>query len=494
MIDITKIDDVYLYISSDDTGDLLQIDEEFKFRVSGYRFMPAYKSGRWDGFVHLFNIRDRTIPIGLYNNLVEYCDTNNLEYSEDIKDTFKGPSDFDHSLYPISIKQNIITLYDYQETAIKFIIENNRGIILSPTGSGKSSIIYQLIRYWLDSHEDKILLIVPNLSLVNQMKADILDYSALDDTFNEEDIHIIKGGTNKDGPGRLYIATWQSLGKVLKDPSMTIYWNQFKSVLVDEAHLAKGLTITNIINKLTDCPNKVGLTGTLSADESKTTKLQLQGLFGPIHITTTTRKLIDSGTVADMRIESLLLDYPDELKQDCKRLTYQQEIDWIVMNPNRNYFISKLASVQKGNTIVLFNFIKQGEDLFTRISEMAPDRQVYYISGEVKGDIREEIRNAIEGHDDAIIVGNISVIGTGISINKLHSMILAHPTKSRIRTIQAIGRLLRKHETKDKAIVYDLADDLSWKKHKNYGLNHYQLRVKYYNQEKLDYTVKRIKI
>jgi superfamily II DNA or RNA helicase len=265
-------------------------------------------------------------------------------------------------------------------------------------------------------------------------------------------------------------------------------------VVVSNCHLAKGNVISSILNQLVECPHKVGLTGTLSADESKVSELQLVGLFGPVHKTITTRELIDNGNIADMRIESLLLSYPDEDKQNCKKLTYQQEIDWLTTHPKRNFFLSKLVSLQKGNTIILFNFIKHGKDLLERIKELCPDRPVYYISGEVDGDEREVIRQAMEDHDDAIIVGNISVIGTGVSIKKLHSMILAHPTKSRIRTLQAVGRMLRKHTTKTKAVVYDIADDLQWKKRKNYGLGHYTSRIKYYAQEKLDYTMKKIRI
>jgi superfamily II DNA or RNA helicase len=158
--------------------------------------------------------------------------------------------------------------------------------------------------------------------------------------------------------------------------------------------------------------------------------------------------------------------------------------------------IAKLACSTKGNTLVLFQFVeKHGKPLFERIKTAAGDtRKVFYVSGETEGEVREDIRQITEEEDNAIIVASYGTFSTGINIRSLRNIIFASPSKSRIRVLQSIGRQLRKSERKDKARLYDIADDLHWKSKKNHTLKHFIERVKIYNEESFDYKMVKIQI
>jgi len=488
---LSKHSDVWIRVDVEDPGILFELDDYFKFRVPGYRFMPAFKTGQWDGFVHLFNTRNRALYVGLIDKIKDFAKHYNVKYTIDpnLDEAFSIDYDFEHPNFDLRVKGEEITPYDYQHDSVRYAIENKRGIILAPTSAGKSLIQYLIVREWMKSL-DKILILVPTISLVKQLAADFLDYSSEDDDFDKSLIHQISGGKEKDNEAPIYISTWQSLFRQPKT-----YFDQFGAIMCDEVHIAKAQSITKIMEKLTNCPNRVGLTGTLSADDNKTNKLVLEGLFGPVYHAVTTKELMDDETISPLDIRSLLLQYSDAEAQDCKKLTYQEEIDWLITHPKRNEFIIKLGLLQKKNTLILFQFVeKHGKVLYKKIKELAPDRPVYFVSGEVNADNREEIRRLTEGHDDAIIVASVGVFSTGVNIRNLHVMIFAHPSKSRIRVLQSIGRILRKSDNKDKAIMFDLADDLRWKRHKNYGLKHWESRVKTYNEQKFDYEISNIRL
>ena len=491
MLHLTKYNDVYIRVEVEDPGILFELDDYFKFRVPGYRFMPAFKTGQWDGFVHLFSTRNRSLYLGLINHIEKFANHYKIKYTVDptIDESFSIDYEYETPLLKLSVKGEPITPYDYQEASVRFAIENRRGIILAPTSAGKSLIQYMIVREWMKT-VDKILILVPTISLVKQLSSDFLDYSSTDEDFDDSMIHQISGGKDKDADTQIYISTWQSLFKMPKE-----YFEKFGAIMCDEVHTAKANSITKILEKMSDCPLRIGLTGTLSADESKTNKLVLEGLFGPVYNAVTTKKLMDDKTISPLHIKSLLLRYGEEETKNCKKLNYQQEIDWIVTHPKRNEFITRLALMQKNNTLILFNYVeKHGKVLHSMIQEREPTRPVYFVSGEVNADDREEIRRLTEGHNDAIIVASVGVFSTGVNIRNLHTMIFAHPSKSRIRVLQSIGRILRKSDNKDKAVMFDIADDLSHKKHKNYGLKHWEARVKTYNEQKFEYKINKVKL
>jgi len=272
------------------------------------------------------------------------------------------------------------------------------------------------------------------------------------------------------------------------------FFSSFQVVIGDEAHLFKAKSLTSIMDKLVDCNYRFGFTGTL--DGTQTHKLVLEGIFGPVRKVITTKELIDKKHLAEFMIKGIVLSYPEEVRKMMSRANdYQSEMDYIVRLDARNKFIKNLALSLEGNTLLLFQFVdKHGKILFDMISKECKDRKVYFVSGSVSGDEREEIRKVIENERSAIIVASYGTFSTGVNIKNLHNIIFASPSKSRIRNLQSIGRGLRKGNDKVAATLYDIADDISWKSRKNYTLLHFMERIKIYNEEKFKYKIYKVNL
>jgi superfamily II DNA or RNA helicase len=265
-------------------------------------------------------------------------------------------------------------------------------------------------------------------------------------------------------------------------------------VIGDEAHNFKAKSLTAILEKCINAKYRIGTTGTL--DGTQTHQLVLEGLFGPVHQVTTTKKLIDAQSLSELDINVLILKYNDELCRAMAKASYQQELDFIVQYEARNNFITNLALDQTGNTLVLFNYVdKHGKPLHSLLQKkIKKDRKLFYVSGETDVDTRESVREITEKEKDAIIVASLGTFSTGINIRNLHNIIFASPSKSQIRVLQSIGRGLRKSEDGRGTKLYDIADDLHWKNKKNYTLQHAAERIKIYAKEKFTYKLYDINI
>lgn len=257
--------------------------------------------------------------------------------------------------------------------------------------------------------------------------------------------------------------------------------------LVSNCHLSTGASITSMFEKMTDVTYRIGTTGTISNE--KINQLQLEGIMGPIYKVITTKQLMDSNRVVQLNIKCLLMKYDDDTRKIMNKCSYQEEMDFIVSNEKRNKFITNLALKQEGNTLVLFQFVaKHGKILHKMIEAKAEDgRKIFYVSGEVKTEEREYIRKVVEHETNAIIVASFAVFSTGINIPSIENIIFSSPTKSKIRNLQSIGRGLRLRKDKTSCVLYDIADDLSWKKNKNHTLGHLVERIKTYSAEQFDF-------
>lgn len=366
---------------------------------------------------------------------------------------------------------------DYQMKAFVAGVREGRALFLSPTASGKSLIIYLMQRYY----NARTLVVVPTISLVHQMTSDFESYSGV-----KEDVHKIHGGQTSDTDARIVVTTWQSIYKLPKK-----WFDQFKVVIGDEAHLFKAKSMVSIMEKMSGCKYKFGFTGTL--DGSQCHELILEGLFGPVRKVTTTAELIEQQHLADFQIKALVLSYSDEVKAMMSKTSYQDEIDFIVRNDARNKFIRNLALSLQGNTLLLFQYVeKHGKILNDMLA--GSGRKIFFVHGGVDGDEREDVRRIVEKENDAIIVASYGVFSTGVNIKNLSNVIFSSPSKSRIRNLQSIGRGLRRSETKTAAVLYDIADDLTWKKRKNYTILHFVERIKIYSEERFPYKIYRISI
>ena len=491
-------DAAYMYVDCDDKGIIHELAEYFTFFVPGYKFMPQFRNKLWDGKLRLLNLRDQSIYSGLYKHVCAFCAERNIQIEILPHDIFKTEAYLPgaHSKVDMSFIDEFILPFpprDYQLAAVKHGLENKRALMVSPTASGKSYIIYLMMRYYLDSNydhiADKVLLIVPTTSLVKQMVGDFAKYSENDAMFNAENMcHEIMAGKDKGHETKkIYVSTWQSIYKMQKG-----YFQKFGMVIGDEAHGFKAKSLTSILTKCSNANYRYGLTGTL--DGTQTHKLVLEGLFGPHINITTSKELIDRGDLANISIDILLLKHSDEACKLVCKMKYQDEVDWIVTSQKRNNFIRNLAIDLKGNTLVLFQYVeKHGEPLFRSINDAVDDkRKVFYVSGKTPADTREEIRAITESESNAILVCSYGTFSTGINIVNLHNIIFASPSKSQIRVLQSIGRGLRKSTLDTK--IYDIADDLHWKSNKNYTLNHAAERVKIYSKERFKFKMHEIKL
>jgi superfamily II DNA or RNA helicase len=493
-LSIVKKSESTLVIHSDDRGILVELSEQYSFFAEGYQWMPAYKMGSWDGKIRLFNFRSQTLPFGLLDNLLEFCKARGYKVNIDpnIKPRFTPNKEmvFDYcNSLPICDKNgDFIKPREYQLNCVWEILNNQRKTILSPTGSGKSLIIYLVMNWFLENiadSDEKCLIVVPTTSLVEQMYKDFSEYSLKDENFYpDEDSHIIYSGKDKDSDKSIFISTWQSIYKL--GPK---WFSQFSMVCIDEVHLAAAKSLSSIMEKLNCAYLRMGTTGTLSND-SQVNELTIEGHIGPVYKTTSTKQLMDDGDLAQLSIQALALKYDSEECKLVKKLTYAEEIKFITEHDKRNNFIRNLACDQDDrNILVMFKHIKHGKVLYDLIKEKK-DKTVYYVSGETATEDRERIRQLTEKGKGVIIVASMGVFSTGINIKNLHGIIFASPTKSQIKVLQSIGRGLRKADNGEETYLFDLVDDFSNnKKKQNFALKHGIHRLKIYQKEKFNFKV-----
>jgi superfamily II DNA or RNA helicase len=368
---------------------------------------------------------------------------------------------------------------DYQKDALRLCLNSERGIIVSPTGSGKSYIIWLLTQALA---VPQTLIIVPTIGLVTQMKGDFESYGCDPDA-----IHTIQAGANKQTDRAYTISTWQSIYDLPAD-----YFAQYELVVCDEVHLAKAASLKGLMEKA-DAKYRFGFTGTIT--DTQAHRLILEGLFGDVSKVTTTTALVKREELAPLHVKMVVLEYPEQTRKNLRHTQYQDEVDFIVGDLARSEFIAQTVAHLKGNTLVLFTLIdKHGKYLYERIRELCPNKAVHFVTGSVGADGREEVRQTVENTEDTeqVIVASFGVFSTGVNLRRLHNLVFASAGKSKIRTLQSIGRGLRTHASKTKITIYDIVDDFRIGKRENYAWKHAQLRAELYAQEKFPVTLHRI--
>jgi superfamily II DNA or RNA helicase len=469
IVRIEKINEVHLRVDAE-AGVLMEMSGYFEFDVPGAKFSPAYRNKVWDGKIRLLNVMTRLLYAGLLPYVISFCSDRGYkcEISEDFKPIGVYGKEAGYALS--KLLKTKFELRDYQNEAFVEALNSERRLLLSPTGSGKSFIIY-LLTQWHIAQGRRVVIIVPTTSLVHQMASDFVEYN------NDKpmDIHKIMAGAEKDIENKIVITTWQSIYKLKKT-----WFDSYDVVVGDECHLFKAKSLSSIMTKLEDCKYRYGFTGTL--DGTQTHKLVLEGLFGPVKKVITTAELMNKEVLADLRIKGIVLEHTKEIRKLMAGKTYQEEMDFIVGFEPRNKFICNLAKSLKGNTLILFQYVdKHGKVLYPMLQKM--DKEVYFVHGGVNANTREDIRKIVENSNDSIILASYGTFSTGINIRNLHNVLFASSGKSRIRNLQSIGRSLRVHESKEVATLYDLVDDLSRGKSKNFALKHFMERIDTYSKE-----------
>jgi superfamily II DNA or RNA helicase len=475
---ISKSNEVFLKIKTEPHIEY-ELRDHFKFEVPNAKFMPQYRGRNWNGEIHLYDMRSKQIYVGLLDKLVSFCDRYGYTYCFEDNKFYGQPFEINEMISFEGVKDYMKSICSheprqYQIEGVYDALRHNRKLLISPTASGKSLMIYALVRYYVDKSQ-KILVVVPTTSLVSQLVGDFRDYGWDADSY----CHQIYSGREKTNEHPVTVTTWQSIYKLDRS-----FFEDYNVVIGDEAHLFKSKSLIGIMTKLHHAKYRFGFTGTL--DGTQTHKWVLEGLFGPSYKVTKTAELMRQGHLSSLDINCLILKHPPQ-----KFETYEDEIQYLITHEKRNKFISNLTLDLKGNTLVLYSRVSaHGEPLYNLINNnKRDDRRVFFVHGGVGVEERELVREITERENNAIIVASYGTFSTGINIRNLHNVIFASPSKSRVRNLQSIGRVLRKGKNKTKAVLYDISDDCTNKSRKNYTLNHFIERIKIYNEENFNYEI-----
>ena len=487
MVTVEKLDEVYMRVFSDPSIEQELVDF-FTYEYPGARFTPQYRARLWDGKVRLYDAIRKTLYVGLHEYLLEFCLRNKYEVEFKSRIVFSSGitneivENYAKSLEPQG-RGKPIEIRDYQIDAVTTALNKERTLLLSPTASGKSFIIYTTMRWHLDKGR-KCIIIVPTTSLVEQLFADFQDYSSVNGWDTDTHCQKLYSGFTKDFTRNVLITTWQSI--YLQPKS---WFAQFDVIFGDEAHQFKAKSLTSVMEKMVDIRYRIGTTGTL--DDKKIHRLVLEGVFGPVHRVTTTKALMDTNRVAQLNITCLVLKYSEEIRKANKNMKYQDEINFLVSNEARNKFIRNLAVSRKGNTLVLFQYVeKHGKVLYEQIkAKISDDRKIFFVYGGTETADREAIRHILDSETDAIVIASSGTMSTGVNIPSIRNIIFGSPSKSSIRILQSIGRGLRLDTNKDACNLFDIADDLHWNSWKNHTLLHAAERYKIYAKEEFDVKV-----
>jgi len=479
---VEKINEAFLKVMGDFSTEQ-DLKTYFTYKAPGYRYHPKFKSGLWNGDVSLYNQRTKLLPTGLLNRLATFCKESGVELIDKPNDNFVLNDRNDVTVEEVAEYIDLLDVSlpnngkvrEYQIDAIHKAISSKKITLISPTSSGKSVILYCIIRYILDQNPHaKIILMVPTVQLVNQMYSDFQEYSATNGFDVTKYTQKLFSGQSKELTKNILITTWQSLKNVVKDP------------------VAGGKIMAEIQALLEKCKNasyRIGTTGTL--DNEKVHQLMIEGLLGPVYQVITTKELIDSKQVSGLDIKMFSLKYPEEFGKVLKKTSYADEVEFLVNLNARNEFIAKMACATKGATLVLVNNRESHAKPLAELIRTKTDKSVYYVAGDVTPEKREAIRK-IANMEDCIIVATYATLSTGVNIPNLRNVIFGSPSKSPVRVLQSIGRGLRLADGKDKMVLIDIIDDIRFKSRENFAYQHALERISIYRKEKFEMTIREI--
>jgi superfamily II DNA or RNA helicase len=442
---------------------------------------PIYQQRRWNPRKYAIT-PSGAFQVGMWNQISQYINSINIPLKVDVTADFEKVY---KPTIPIKDPQPIdgFTYYDYQEHSIREFLLNGRGISILPTAAGKGLVIAGLCKTLLHYKPDaKILIVVPNTLLLNQL------FESVDVEFGVGNISRWGDKNLPDWSQNIIIANSQIL---LSDISATLTKVQnYDYVIVDEVHRLgeKNNKINKIIHNI-HTPHKFGLTGTLP--DNMIAAWNIVGKIGPILYEKSSYEIREQGTIAELEIRVLncLHDTvpdpvdPSDVRPNAK---YEKELLFLIENEKRNEMVKKIVQKLNNNVLIMVDRIIHGEILEKLLTGI--NQKVYFVQGSTESDARTEIRKLMEKHDDVVCIGMSNIFSTGLSIKNLHYVIFLTLGKSNVKVLQSIGRSLRKNANKNKAVIFDLSDNLQ------YSHDHMKKRVKMYKKEKINFTIKNIKL
>ena len=489
-------DNQFLRIDEITELELEQLRIALTKRIDNWRFNPLVKKGVWDGYISYMK-DDKWIPAGLWRYVISVC--KDYKYDVDIQGIRRL---IDPDINIESFEQwsmNFfngaeITPRDYQiETAFN-VLKFRKCLAELATSAGKTLISFLTVAYMLEKKKaERILFIVPNVSLVVQAHEDFHEYNYM----NKVDLRIqqIFAGQKIKSNKNIVIGTYQSLIKKPKE-----YFEQFDAVIIDETHKAKSTSIKTILQKCVNAEYRSGLSGTIPKPNTLD-RLTLMAYTGPVITEVSANFLQNEGHIAQCHVKVIKMDYAAQSTKDAFREMSQNryeskdvfkfEQNYIINSPGRLNFITSVISRVKRNSLVLFHRIEHGRKIYDKLRQES-NKIVYYVDGGIDQNIREEYKKKMEAGEEVVIVASYGTFSTGISIKKIHNIFFTESFKSEVIIRQSIGRGLRQHSSKDSVNIIDFVDDLSSSDWDNYLIRHSKARQTIYKEQKFKYDIKNV--
>lgn len=481
MIYITRENSSFLKLESDDESIIKTIKDAYMFDTPNFQFTKRYKlsNKKWNGKINLLK-KNKYLYSGLRDNLKTFLNKLNYPYKDQCIDNIKNTSISDIEDF-IDILQLPFEPKDYQIKSVHAFINKQNMILVSPTASGKTLILYIIICLLIKLKlVNKILIIVPTISLVDQCYKNFLEYSQYSNKLNsffQKQIHRVYSGEEKETNKLITFGTYQSMVLCSNE-----YISNFDFIGADECHLMSKSSGQFIFESGINTKFRFGMTGTLH--ETELDVLVLEGLIGqPIQFVKT-MELMNRGDIANFQVNNVLLQYSDDVKLKLFNKTYQDEYNEIISNKNRLEYINNFVLNLNKNVLLLYTRIdKHGKLIYDSLNEMNIDKSIHFLSGRNETEDREFVIDLAEKENNLVMVCSYGIFSTGISIKNIHHIIFASPYKSKFKVLQSIGRGLRLNKNKEICNIYDFIDDFRYNGKNNYLFEHFKNRYKLYKYE-----------
>ncbi len=479
-----------------------QLQMSFRKRVKNWRFNPQVKRKLWDGYITYIDSAGR-IPVGLWHELTEVCKEHGFAVNFENFDLFKSPYTKEDYLSWINATSffdksgNKIEPRDYQINSVWLILKYKLSISEIATSAGKTLIMYMVLAFL--RHKgllNKMLIIVPNISLIIQTYEDFQDYSNNDTSLN---MQMISGQTDKElkSDTHVVIGTFQSLVKQGNE-----FFESFDVVCVDEAHFTQAKSVKDTLAKCRNVIYRFGLSGTLERDDFAE-RLTLQAFLGPLINKVSAEFLFQNKYATPVQVKVIKLNYldddtKDKLQQIRKRrnsidgakiLDIERKI--VIESDVRLKYICDLVNKTTKNTLVLFHNVKAdyGKRIQERLIEISNDKDVFYVDGDTDVEKREYYKQSLEYGENKVLIASFGTFSTGISVKNIHNIVFAESFKSDKIIRQSIGRGMRLHSTKEKTNIIDIVDDFSYNGDKNFLIRHMEKRLEIYDTQGFPYKI-----
>lgn len=464
--------------------ELRQLRLSLNVKIKNHYVHPKVKAKIWDGYINFFK-KDRYVPVGLWKVLLDICDQYNLTINKGFVNEIRDPliiKEDVEKFFNEFFEGNTYQPRDYQMEAVYMFTKYRRIVAEMATSAGKTLIIYMIFQYLkhvLTSRGQenfKMLIIVPNITLVTQTFQDWLDYDSGNNTYKAL---MVSGETDHKDRNLdefdVVIGTFQSLSKKSKE-----WFSIFETVLVDESQSAGAVSIKNILTKCSRAQYKLGLSGTTKIKGADADSYGIQEHLGPLLYKISPDHLIKNEYATPVNVKIFRLSYLDaEHRENIGKLANRKSFDkakllslekeLAIESKKRLKFILALLKKTSNNALVLFGSVEKGygKKIKDTLREMTSDKEVYYVDGGTPAENRNEYKKLMEEGDNKILVASFGTFATGISIKNLHYVFLVESFKSETIIKQSIGRGMRKLKDKEKVVIVDIVDDYRMVENKN---------------------------